>query len=119
MFDDDGVRGDSALDKASLVDPDASGTFEIPDSLAIYDKFIGLDRVRELHTAFFFDDHRFRLHLTAEPPGIDEVHHGLAYQSSAHPAGDEGFVADGESTADVSRRGNDQIASRIDRPGHA
>ena len=67
----------------------------------------------------FFDDHRFCLHLAAEPSGIEEAHYGLADQSSADPSGDEGFVAHGKSTADVSRWSNDQIASRIDGSGRA
>ena len=51
------MRGDSAFDETSLVDPDASGTFEISRCLAIHDEFIGLDGIGELHTALFFDDH--------------------------------------------------------------
>ena len=56
-FDNDGTRGDSALDEASLVDPDASGTVEISRCLAIHDELIGLDGVGEFHTALFLDDH--------------------------------------------------------------
>ena len=56
-LDNDGTRGDSALDETSLVDPDASGAVEISRCLAIHDEFIGLDGIGELHPALFLDDH--------------------------------------------------------------
>ena len=64
--------------------------------------------------ALFFDDHRFCLYLAAESPGIDEAHDGLTDQSSAYPPGDEGLVAHGKGTADISRGSDDQVSSRID-----
>jgi hypothetical protein len=57
VLDDDGTRGNSAFDAASLVDPNTPGTFEISRCLAIYDEFIGLDGIGELDMALFFDDH--------------------------------------------------------------
>ena len=57
VVDNDGMRGNSAFDETSLVDPDASGTFEISRCLAIYDEFIGLGGIGKFHTTFFFDDH--------------------------------------------------------------
>jgi hypothetical protein len=50
---------------------------------------------------------------------MDEAHHCLGDQSSAYPSSYKGLVADGKSTADISRRSDDQIASRVDRPRRA
>lgn len=56
-LDNDGTRGDSALDETSLVDPDASGTFKISRSLPVNNQFVGLDGIGELRTTLLFDDH--------------------------------------------------------------